>query len=40
MPILKFKNGEWCEMTPEEIKQEKIMVAQKSQADENARMER
>lgn len=40
MPILKFKNGEWCEMTPEEIKQEKIMVAQKSEADEKARMER
>lgn len=40
MPILKFKNGEWCEMTPEEIKQEKEMVAQKSQADEKARMER
>lgn len=27
-------------MTPEEIKQEKIMVAQKSEADEKARMER
>ena len=27
-------------MTPEEIKQEKEMVAQKSQADEKARMER
>lgn len=40
MPILKFKNGEWCEMTPEEIKQEKEMVALKSQADEKARMER
>lgn len=40
MPILKFKNGEWCEMTPEEIKQEKEMVAQKSQADEKARMGR
>lgn len=40
MPILKFKNGEWCEMTPEEIEQEKIMVAQKSEADEKARMER
>ncbi|MCR4826836.1 MAG: hypothetical protein K5882_07805 [Bacteroidales bacterium] len=40
MPILKFKNGEWCEMTPEEIKQEQEMVAEKSQADEKARMER
>ena len=40
MPILKFKNGEWCEMTPEEIKQDKEMVALKSQADEKARMER
>ncbi|MBR4647769.1 MAG: hypothetical protein IKO75_11710 [Bacteroidales bacterium] len=40
MPILKFKNGEWCEMTPEEIEQEKIMAEQKSQEDEKARMER
>ena len=40
MPILKFKNGEWCEMTPKEIKQEQEMVAEKSQADEKARMER
>ena len=40
MPISKFKNGEWCEMTPEEIEQEKIMVAQKSEANEKARMER
>lgn len=40
MPILKFKNGEWSEMTPEEIKQEQEMVAEKSQADEKARMER
>ena len=40
MPILKFKNGEWCEMTPEGIKQEQEMVAEKSQADEKARMER
>ena len=40
MPILKFKNGEWCEMTPEEIQQEKVMAEQKSQEDEKARMER
>lgn len=40
MSISKFKNGKWCEMTPEEIEQEKEMVAQKSQADEKARMER
>ncbi|MBR4911558.1 MAG: hypothetical protein IKZ54_01785 [Bacteroidales bacterium] len=40
MPILKFKNGEWCEMTPEEIQQEKEMVAQKSQVDEKTRQER
>ncbi len=40
MPILKFKNGEWCEITPEEIQQEKEMVAQKSQAYEKACWER
>ena len=40
MSISKFKNGKWYEMTPEEIEQEKIMVTQKSEADEKARMER
>lgn len=29
MPILKFKNGKWSEMTQEEIEQEKVMAEQK-----------
>ena len=40
MPILTFKNGKWCELTLEEIEEEKKLAAQKRQADEEARMER
>lgn len=40
MPILQFKNGQWCEMTPEEIQQEKTQNQQKIQEKKEARKQR
>ena len=40
MPISKFKNGEWCELTPEEVQQEIKMAEQKRQEEEKACLER
>lgn len=40
MPISKFKNGEWCELTPKEVQQEIKMAEQKRQEEEKACLKR